>query len=75
MYNEIKNLLFGLGLILISLVMYIFRKPLSKVPPNGDKRAYFTEQQTKNKILIITSSFTIIGIFLMIYSLVQLLND
>ena len=75
MNNEIKNLFFGFVLISISLLLYIFRNKLSKVSPNKDKRYYFTEEQSKNKIFIVVLGFILMGIILIIFSIRQLLNN
>ena len=75
MNNEIKNLFSGFVLISISLLLYIFRNKWTKVPPNKDKRYYFTEEQSKNKIFIVVLGFTLMGIIIIIFSIRQLLNN
>lgn len=71
MNNEIKNLLFGSGLIIISLLLFILRNKLSKVPTNKNKLAYYTEEQTKNKIYIISALFLFLGIMVIIFAFSQ----
>ncbi len=66
MNNQIKSFLFGSGLIIISLLLFFFRNRLSKVPPNKNKLAYFTEEQTKNKIHIAYIFFFFTGLIVII---------
>ncbi len=64
MNNEIKNLLTGIGLIFISFILFVFRNKLSKVPPN--KLGYYSEEQTKFKIYMVSGTCLFFGIW-MIY--------
>ncbi len=69
MSNDIKSILFGSGLIVLSFLLFVFRNRLSRNPPNKNKLAYFTEEQTKSKIYIACVGFLLAGIWVIYYTL------
>ena len=71
MNNAFQNLIVGIGCIVISIFLYIFRGYILKNPKNKESLWHFSTKQRKNKINIIIVMLIILSIILISVSIYQ----
>jgi hypothetical protein len=69
MNNNLRDLIIGIGLVILGIVNLIYRDRLSKIPKNRDRTLFFTKEQSRNKKVMLGFFLILFGIIIIIASL------